>query len=78
MLSRPAWSLGFLLPVLILLLLLADVGLRLLPLDPFAFRAHEVMLRFPTPGGPFEANRSYRNEASYGDLASLGNLRLLL
>lgn len=62
------------LPALLFLILLVDLGSRFLRIDPLTFRAWEALIRYSAPGAPFEANRDYLNEKSYGDLAAMGNL----
>jgi hypothetical protein len=57
-----------------MLILALDLALRFLPTELFTFRAWETLRRYPAWGGQFEANRTYRNDRSYGDLANLGNL----
>ena len=54
--TNPAsiWSIGSLLPRLMLFFFLIDLILRFVPLDPFTFRAWEAMLRhYPNAIGPF-------------------------
>lgn len=69
------WSIGRLLPRLMLLYFLLDLVLRLVPLDPLTFRAWEAMLRhFPNAVGPFIPNKHYHRDDSYGGVASIGNL----
>lgn len=71
---RPSFSLGFLLPLVLLLLGGLEVGLRLLPAEIFSYRAWEPVSVDPVPGSPFGSLRAYENPATYGDLAALGNL----
>jgi SGNH hydrolase-like domain, acetyltransferase AlgX len=74
---KPSWRLGFLLPCLLLLTLLADVGLRLLPVDRLAFRPWEAVRRFRPADEAFEPNRRLSMARSYGVLAAAGNLPAL-
>lgn len=60
-------------PATLVLVGLADVGLRVLPLDRISFRAWEA-LRVGGEAGPFRPNRRYENPRAYGDLANIGNL----
>jgi hypothetical protein len=72
------WSIGRLLPRLMVLYLALDLVLRLIPLDPLTFRAWEAMLRhWPNAVGPFIPNKHYHREDSYGGVASIGNLPAL-
>jgi hypothetical protein len=73
--SARSWTIGRLLPRLMLLLLLVDLILRFLPLDPLTFRAWEAMLRhYPNAVGPFIPNKHYHRDNSYGGVAAIGNL----
>jgi hypothetical protein len=74
---KPSWRLGFLLPGLLLLTLLADVSLRLLPADRLAFRPWEAVRRFRPADEAFEPNRRLFMARSYGVLAAAGNLPAL-
>ncbi len=73
---RPSWSLGFLLPCLLLVTAVLDVGLRFLPTERYAWRGWEVARRYrPVDGSaPFGPGVRYRTERTYGELAALGNL----
>jgi hypothetical protein len=72
------WTLGRLLPRLMLLLFLLDLALRFVPLDPLTFRAWEAMLRhYPNAVGPFIPNKHYHRDNSYGGVAGIGNLPAL-
>ncbi len=72
---KSTFKLGYILPRLMLVLFLADMALRLMPTDWFAFRAFEALFRrYPTVDGPFQPNRHYVNDGAYGDLAGMGNL----
>lgn len=78
--NNPAavWSIGRLLPRLMLFLFLLDLLLRFVPLDALTFRAWEAMLRrYPNAVGPFIPNKHYHREDSYGGVASIGNLPAL-
>jgi hypothetical protein len=67
------WELHILVPGIILLCFIADLGLRLVPPKDVAFRCWEVMLLSPTADGPFTPHTSCRMVMSSGDLWSLGN-----
>lgn len=67
-------ALGRTIPTLLVLAFFLDMLLRPLPLDSLTFRAWEAAARYRGPGGPFEPNKSYRNEKAYGDLAAMANL----
>ena len=67
-------GLGFVVPRLVVVIALADAGLRVLPVDPFTFRAWEALKRYRPPGAAFEPSRRYHNPRSYGDLAAMGNV----
>ena len=72
------WSLGRLLPRLMLFLFVLDVILRFVPLDPLTFRAWEAMLRhYPNAVGPFIPNKHYHRDNSYGGVAGIANLPAL-
>lgn len=72
------WSIGRLLPRLMLFLFLLDLCLRFVPLDPLTFRAWEAVLRhYPNAVGPFTPNKHYHRAESYGGVASIGNLPAL-
>jgi len=78
--NNPArtWSIGHLLPRLMLLFFVLDLVLRFVPLDPLAFRAWEAMLRhYPNAVGPFIPNKHYHRDDSYGGVAGIGNLPAL-
>jgi len=74
---RSVWQLGFVIPCLLAVMGLVDLGLRFMSIDPLTFRAWEALLRNRPPGAAFEPNRQYENARSYGDLAALGNLPAL-
>jgi SGNH hydrolase-like domain, acetyltransferase AlgX len=72
------WSIGRLLPRLMLLFFLLDLIMRFIPLDPLTFRAWEAMLRhYPNAVGPFIPNKHYHRDNSYGGIAGIGNLPAL-
>jgi hypothetical protein len=78
--TNPAsiWSLGRLLPRLMLFFFLLDLVLRFVPLDPLTFRAWEAMPRhYPNAVGPFIPNKHYHRDNSYGVVAGIGNLPAL-
>src|SRR5208282_5162818 len=73
--SASVWSIGHLLPRLMLLFFVLDLVLRFVPLDPLTFRAWEAMLRhYPNAVGPFIPSKHYHRDNSYGGVASIGNL----
>ncbi len=69
------WRLEVLVPCLILITFLCDAAGRFVRIEPLAFRADEALLQFRSGWlpGPFEPNRHYRNERSYGDMAVISN-----
>jgi len=71
---RPRWRLGYVIPRLLVVACLVDMGLRFMSIDPLTFRAWEAMGRYRPSGMAFEPNRRYYNARSYGELAALGNL----
>ena len=72
------WSIGRLLPRLMLFFFLLDLVLRFIPLDPLTFRAWEAMLRhYPNAVGPFIPSKHYHRDNSYGGVAGIGNLPAL-
>jgi hypothetical protein len=72
---RKLWTIGRLLPRLMLLFFLLDLALRFFSLDPLTFRAWEAMLRhYPNAVGPFIPNKHYHRDNSYGGVAGIGNL----
>jgi hypothetical protein len=66
-------QLGFLLPLVLFVMGAAEVGLRLLPVEAFTYRAWEAVTNRPVYGAPFGPNIAYTTPATYGDLAALGN-----
>jgi hypothetical protein len=78
--TNPAriWSIGRLLPRLMLFFFLLDFALRFVPLGPLTFRAWEAMPRhYPNAVGPFVPNKHYHRDNSYGVVAGIGNLPAL-
>ncbi len=78
--TNPAsiWSIGRLLPRLMLFFFLLDLVLRFVPLGPLTFRAWEAMPRhYPNAVGPFIPNKHYHRDNSYGVVAGIGNLPAL-
>jgi SGNH hydrolase-like domain, acetyltransferase AlgX len=72
------WSIGRILPRLMLFFFALDLVLRFVPLDPVTFRAWEAMLRrYPNAVGPFTPNKHYHRDNSYGGVAGIGNLPAL-
>jgi hypothetical protein len=72
--GRRRFQIGMVVPRLLALVVVADVVLRFMSVDPLTFRAWEALSRFRPPGAPFEPNRQYYREQAYGDAASMGNL----
>jgi hypothetical protein len=76
--SRSNWTIGGVLPRLMLFAFLLDLGLRFVPVDPLTFRAWEAMLRrYPNAEGPFTPDKHYHRDNSYGGVAAIGNLPAL-
>ena len=71
--TRPRFALGWILPVVLTLTFAADLIAHALPTEWVAFRAWEVVNRYPVGEGRFTPNRRYVSATSYGDLASLAN-----
>lgn len=67
-------QLRFLIPGLLTLTGIANVGFRFLPPDHIALRSWEVVTLFLTSSGPFASNKHYVNSAAPGDLGTLANL----
>jgi hypothetical protein len=67
------WQLGYLIPRLIVLAILADGACRFLPLSAIAFRGWEALYEPSADTGLFRPNGCYCNSKSYGDLAALSN-----
>ena len=74
---RPSLKVGFLLPALLIATLIADIGLRLLPVQDLTFRPWEAVRRFRPADEAFQPNRRLLKERSYGGLVALGNLPAL-
>src|SRR5260370_3331593 len=73
--SRRFFSPGYLLPRILFVLFVLDVSFKIVPLRFLAFRAIEAARRtMPSCMGPFEPNAHVNIPASYGDLASMGNM----
>lgn len=73
-------GLGLTIPFLLMASLVAEVALRAVPIDRFAFRATEALYVPHVPGvsaPPLLPSRKYRNDRTYGDLSALANLRRL-
>jgi len=75
--SKHGWRIGRVIPGLLALVALADVGSRFFSIEPLTFRAWEAVSRNRVPGAAFEPNRRYHRERAYGDAAAMGNLRYL-
>src|SRR3989454_1077870 len=71
---RDRWSLGYVIPRLLVAVFLVDAALRFVSIDPLTFRAWEAVSRYRPAGAAFEPDRRYRNARSYGDLTAMGNL----
>src|SRR2546428_1673977 len=71
---RDRWSLGYVIPRLLVAVFLVDAALRFVSIDSLTFRAWEAVSRYRPAGAAFEPNRRYRNARSYGDLTAMGNL----
>jgi hypothetical protein len=73
---RSKVELGHLIPLVLLLAFAADIASRFISYDTVSFRAWEALGRYARSGigGPFEPNRRYVSDRSYGDLAAMGNL----
>jgi hypothetical protein len=65
---------GTAIPALLAVIFAVDVAARFVPIDPLTFRAWEALARYRPPGAPFEPNRRYVRDWSYGDAAAMGNL----
>ena len=69
------WQLRNLLPGVMIVAIVFDIGARLVPLTWLSYHTFEPALRqWHTAIGPFEPNRVIVKERAYGDLAALGNL----
>jgi hypothetical protein len=71
---RPARGLGYVIPRLLAIVCLLDVGLRFTSVEPLSFRAWEAMSRYRPPGAAFEPSRQYHKDRTYGDAAAMGNM----
>ncbi len=67
------WHVGMLVPGLLIGIGLLDAGLRLVPLERFAFRAWEQVLRGKAPTTAFKPNARCHVSHASGDLARMGN-----
>lgn len=65
--------LRFLIPGILILTGIANVGLRFLPPEHLALRSWEAVTLFVTGAGPFAPNKHYVNAAAPGDLGTLAN-----
>jgi hypothetical protein len=65
---------GYWLPRILVLACVADLAARFYPVQRLSFRGWEALSRYPEPDAGFEADGSFVNERSYGDLSALGNL----
>ena len=76
--KRSYWTLGYLLPRLMLLCMVLDLVFPFVPLDTLTFRAWEAALRrYPNAPGPFKPDMHFHRDDSYGGAASIGNLPAL-
>lgn len=66
-------SLGRLLPAVLAIAVAVDLVGHLLPTRWVAFRAWEVVTRYPVGAGHFTPNAHYDNDRAFGDLAALAN-----
>jgi acetyltransferase AlgX (SGNH hydrolase-like protein) len=74
--SHSGWTIGRVLPRLMLFAFVLDLVFRLVPIDPLTFRAWEAMLRrYPNAQGPFTPSKHFHRDQSYGGVAAIGNLR---
>ena len=69
------WQLSTLIPALLMAGLLADVGLRLVPLRCFTLRAWDGIGIPPGTAQPFQANIHMEKPCACSDLAMLANLK---
>ena len=72
---RRPWRLEVLIPVLLGVAFLVDVGCRFVRVDALTFRAEEGLIQFRSAWlpGPYEPNRYRQSEAISGDLPSMSN-----
>ncbi len=78
--KRNSLGLGLAIPFLLAVSFVAEIALRAVPIDRFAFRATEALSVRHVPGvsaAPLLPSRQYRNDHTYGDLSALANLRRL-
>ena len=69
------WQIGTLLPAVMLLMFVADVAMRFMPVDLLAFRVWEAVGRGSDEGlGPYKPSYLLAKRHAYGDLANLGNM----
>ncbi len=73
MITGTRLSLGRVIPLVIAMVMVLDVAAHALPAEWVAFRAWEVVTRYPIGAGHFTPNAHYENEDSFGDLAALAN-----
>src|SRR5207253_403392 len=70
---RSRWQAGYLLPRVLLLIALLDLGLRLVPRSWRPYDNGEREVRYRIAGDAFERNLSLQG-LGYGDLLRIGNL----
>src|SRR5215471_14758901 len=68
------WRIGRIIPGLIAIAFFLDLVPRFFPVNWLSFRAWEAMVHFHAPCAPLRSAAMYENDASYGDLAAMGNL----
>lgn len=66
-------TLGRVIPIVIAMVAVLDVAAHALPAQWVAFRAWEVVTRYPVGAGHFTPNARYDNAHSFGDLSALAN-----
>ena len=69
--TKPSRGLGSILPFVLVLFAITDIGLRLLPARVLAFRSWEALSRYPAPGAPLEANGYFASSRTRGDMVNL-------
>lgn len=69
--SRRVIGLGRTLPIVLALFAAVDIGLRLLPAQALAFRAWEVLARYPAPGAALQANGYFSSSRTHGDMVNM-------
>jgi hypothetical protein len=73
--TSPFLRTGYLLPRLLVLLFVADLVFRVIPLSALGFRTSATIRRkLPTAVGPFKPGAKFQENADFGDLANLGNM----